>query len=83
VARPIPTDTDSTVLDRQIEQWRSMSPAERFGIANRLSADVTRLAIAGIRHRHPDASPEDVTYELARRRYGDEVTRPLRPVATS
>jgi hypothetical protein len=56
-----------------------MSPVERLALADRLSVDVTRLAIAGIRAHRPEATHEELVYELARRRYGDEVARPLLP----
>lgn len=74
-----PADTDPEVLRRQADHWRAMSPAERLALADRLSVDVTRLAIAGIRAHSPEATNEELVYELARRRYGDEVARPLLP----
>jgi hypothetical protein len=37
-------------------------------MANQLSIDVTHIAVAGIRSQHPDATPDDVRRELARRR---------------
>jgi hypothetical protein len=69
VSRPwAPADTDLEVLRRQVERWRSMSPGSRAQIANQLSIDVTHIAVAGIRSQHPDATPDDVRRELARRR---------------
>lgn len=56
-----------------------MSPAERVALADRLSVDVTRLAIAGIRADRPEATHEELVHELARRRYGEEIARPLLP----
>jgi hypothetical protein len=72
-------DTDPELLREQVDQWRAMSPGERVVVADRLSVDVTRLAIAGIRSRHPDATAAELVHELARRRYGDEIARPLLP----
>jgi len=76
-------DTDPVISALQLEQWRSMTPTERFELSNRLSIDVAQLAIAGIRFRCPDATSEAVIHELARRRYGDDVARPLSPRSTS
>ena len=59
-----------------------MTPSERVAVADRLSVDLTRLAIVGIRSQHPNATDEEVTYELARRRYGDEIADLLRPGST-
>lgn len=70
-------DTDPELLSAQAAQWQAMSPTERVIHADRLSVDVTRLAIAGIRSRRPDASEADVVHELARRRYGDSIARVL------
>ena len=67
----------------QADRWRGMTPAERAAMADRLSVDVTRLAIAGIRAQHPDATDEEVPHELARRRYGDEIAGLLRPGTTT
>lgn len=66
-------DTEPELLRAQAEQWQAMSPAERVIVADRLSVDVTRLAVAGIRSLRPDASDADVVHELARRRYGDAI----------
>ena len=38
-----------------------------------MSADVARLAEAGIRARHPGISDADLRYGMARRRYGQEL----------
>lgn len=65
-----PTDTDPDVFRRQVERWRSMTAIERVELADRLSIDVAAIAVAGIRVDWPDASPEDLRHELARRRYG-------------
>lgn len=66
-----PADTDGDALRRQVDRWRSMSPGERARAADQMSIDVTRIAIAGIRAQHPDASDDDIRRELFRRRYGD------------
>ncbi|MCB1258581.1 MAG: hypothetical protein KDB26_15830 [Microthrixaceae bacterium] len=59
-----------------------MTPTERADLARRLTIDVTRMAIAGIRAQYPDATEDEVCYELARRRYGEEIAAPLRPIGS-
>ncbi|MBS1836957.1 MAG: hypothetical protein JST64_04605 [Actinobacteria bacterium] len=67
---PVPTDTDPDVFRRQIAAWRAMTPIERFELADRLSAEVIALAVAGIRFEQPEATPAEIRFELARRRFG-------------
>lgn len=68
-----PADTDPAVYRRQVQHWRSMTPAERLKLADHLSADVTALAVAGIKFERPDATTAEIRHELARRRYGNEL----------
>jgi hypothetical protein len=63
-------DTDPDVRRRQLDQLRAMTPTDRVALADRLSQDVTLLAIAGIRADHPDATPAQIRHELASRRFG-------------
>ncbi len=65
-----PRDTAVEVLERQLDGWRMRTPLERAQLADRMSVDVTALAIAGIRFERPDATADEVRHELARRRYG-------------
>src|SRR5687768_4207750 len=50
-------DTSEDVERRQIEGWRRMSPDEKAGIIAGLTQTVYELAMAGIRARHPNATP--------------------------
>jgi len=45
---------------RQIRVYRRMTGEQRFRIGFEISDFASRLAIAGIRHRHPDASDEEI-----------------------
>lgn len=63
-------DTGAEVMEMLVGRWRSMTPAERFGLARQLCLDAERLAVAGIRSRDPGISSEDLSHELTRRRYG-------------
>lgn len=52
-----------------------MSPAERLRLADVMSTEVRSLAESGIRHRHPDWTPEEVARELVRILIGKDVAR--------
>jgi len=53
-----------------VERWREMSSVERAELADQLSVDVGRMAVAGILMTHPEFTDVQVRHELARRRYG-------------
>jgi len=63
---PRPLDTSIDAYRRQVDAYRSMTPAERLRLAAEMSADVRALAESGIRRRHPDWSPDARAAELAR-----------------
>ena len=58
-------DTSNAARRRQLEALRAIPSAERLRIADAMSSDVRSLAEAGIRRRHPDASPEQVARLMA------------------
>lgn len=58
-------DTSSEVERRLIDGWRRMSPSEKLDIACRMSTTVRELALAGVRQRHPAASPREQFLRLA------------------
>lgn len=52
--------TPQATLEQQIERYRKMTGEERLALAfelHELSCDIAR---EGIRHRRPDASPQEV-----------------------
>jgi hypothetical protein len=53
--------------------------SERLAIAFRLSDGVRRLAIAGIRQRHPDYTDAQLEQAFARLRLGDALMRAIWP----
>lgn len=71
-ARPA-EDTPPEVVQALVDRLRSMSPAERVGLADQLSVDIATFAVAGIRARNPEITEADLLHELARRRYGAEL----------
>lgn len=50
-----------------------MTIDERVTLVDRLHADVTALALAGIREAHPSLAEREVLHELARRRFGSRL----------
>jgi hypothetical protein len=74
-------DTTADVERRQIEAWRRMSAAEKLRLVSEATEAVTRLALAGIRRRHPEASERECFLRLAAIRIGVENTRRMYPDA--
>jgi len=66
----IPADTDPTAFAVLVDRWRSMSVAERVDLVDQVTADVERMARAGIRATRPGLTEPEIRHELARRRFG-------------
>lgn len=58
-------DASAEVERRQVERWRTMSPAEKAALVTGLTRAAYEMALAGVRHRHPDASPREQFLRLA------------------
>lgn len=60
-------ETDTTPQARAVltDKLRSMTAAEKLDLALAMSRTVRDLAVAGIRQRHPQASPREVLLRLA------------------
>jgi Rv0078B-related antitoxin len=69
-------DTSKAARRRQLEALRAIPSAERLRIADAMSTDVRSLAEAGIRRRHPDASPEQVARLMAELILGRHLAAP-------
>jgi hypothetical protein len=76
-------DTTADIEDRQVEAWRRLSPAERLHLANEASRAATAMALAGIRHRYPNASERECFLRLAAIRLGVDTARRLYPDAAA
>lgn len=61
---PQSPDTDPQVERVQIEIWRRMSAADKFGVVLQLNELTQELARQGIRERHPDADEREVFLRL-------------------
>lgn len=72
-------DTDAESEQRQIDQWRAMSPAEKLRIVAELNAAADTMALAGIRQRHPGASPREQFLRLATLKLGFDLARQVYP----
>lgn len=64
------SDTSIEIANRQYSRLAEMSPAQRGSLMSALCDDVTELALAGIGHQHPNATPLEVRYHLLVKRYG-------------
>jgi hypothetical protein len=60
-----PLDTPSTALERQREAYRRMTPEQRMAVAAEMSDEIRAVTEAGIRHRHPAYTDDEVRAALA------------------
>jgi hypothetical protein len=63
-ARTQSPDTSPEIERRQIEAWRRMEPWEKLRVVTELMRATEELAVAGIRERHPDATPREIQLRL-------------------
>lgn len=75
----IPDDTTADAHRVQSEVYAKMGGTARVAVAFQLTEMVRQLALAGIRHRHPDYSDEQVFQAWARLKLGDELVRAVWP----
>lgn len=69
------SDTHPDLRPLVVDRWRAMTATDRAELVDRLSADTCALALAGIRARHPDATPEEEQMYLRVVLHGPEVAR--------
>jgi hypothetical protein len=72
-------DTSAEIDAMQVDAFRRLGGAERMAIAFRLTGMVRDLAMAGIRHRHPDYDAAQTRMAYARLTLGDAVVREAFP----
>jgi hypothetical protein len=75
----IPGDTDMNAYRVQIGVYRRLGAEARARMAAEMSEDARRIALAGIRQRHPDYGDEQVRRALFRLLLGDDVVREMWP----
>ena len=76
---PLTSDTSPEIEARQVRAWRAMSPAQKAQLISTLSRAARELALAGVRQRHPDASPREQFLRLAVVTLGPELARDAYP----
>ena len=76
---PLSLDTSPEIERLQVEQWRRMSPAEKAALVSGLTQAAYDLTLAGIRLRHPDASPREQFLRLAIITLGPDLARRAYP----
>jgi hypothetical protein len=72
-------DTSEEAEQRQIEHWRRMTAAEKAALVSGLTRTAYDLALAGIRHRFPDATPREHFLRLAIINLGPDLARKVYP----
>lgn len=70
-------DTRAPAVDRYHQLLRAQAPHERLEQANALSQAVRELAVAGLKTRHPGATPDEIRVRLTVRLYGRAVAQRL------
>jgi hypothetical protein len=73
-----PFDTSLEAHERWLEALRALEPAERFRLAAAMSDEIRAITEAGIRHRHPDLSDDEVKLQLVERLFGADMARVAR-----
>lgn len=62
---PLSIDTSPDVELRQIDAWRRMSASEKAAVVTGLTRAAFAMTAAGVRHRHPNASPREHFLRMA------------------
>ena len=72
-------DTSPEIERMQVEGWRDMSPEHKAALVAGLSQAAVDMALAGIRHRYPDAPPREQRLRLAVILLGRDLARQAFP----
>lgn len=67
------SDTSRAAQELVDQRYAAMSLTERIERVRAITLAVNRVALAGLRRRHPNASEGELLLELARLRLGDEL----------
>jgi hypothetical protein len=65
VQTPLSLDTSPDIERRQIESWRRMSPAQKAALVTGLTRAAWEMTSAGVRQRHPGATPREQFLRVA------------------
>jgi len=69
------SDTHPQMEALQIELWRHASPTRKMHMLAQLNASARTLALAGLRSRFPNASEDELRYQIAVLLLGEELAR--------
>jgi hypothetical protein len=70
---PSSLDTSTEAHAAQLSAWRRMGPERRLLLAMQMSDEIRQVALAGIRHRHPEYTEEEARFALFRHLLGHEL----------
>jgi len=59
------SDTSPEIERRQVEAWRQMSFAQKAALVSGLTGAAFAMTAAGVRQRHPNASPREQFLRVA------------------
>ena len=76
---PLNLDTSREIERIQVEGWRRMSAEQKASLVTGLTRAAVTMTLAGIRHRHPDASPREQQLRLALITLGPALARAAFP----
>jgi hypothetical protein len=74
-------DTSPDIERRQIDAWRQMSAVDKAAMVTGLTRAAYAMTAAGVRQRHPDASPREQFLRVAVIVLGSELARLAYPDA--
>ena len=80
-ASPLSLDTSPDIERRQIDAWRVMPAVEKAALVTGLTQAAFAMTAAGVRHRHPGASPLEQFLRVAVIVLGPELARKAYPEA--
>jgi hypothetical protein len=70
-----PRDTSPAASEFYFRRLAELTPVERINIAVALCNAAYALQRAALRHLHPDADEDEITYRIAVTRFGEELAR--------
>jgi hypothetical protein len=76
-------DTSPEMERRQVESWRQMSAAQKAAMVTGLTRAAYDMTSAGVRHRHPGASPREHFLRVAIIVLGPDLARLAYPDAAA
>jgi hypothetical protein len=72
-------DTAPEIEAMQVEAWRAMTPGARLTLVSHASRSLRRLALAGLRARHPGATEIELVQRFAIQTLGPELAQRVYP----